>query len=198
MEGAYIPNALAKARSALRGLECTRAELRLAAADNPAFGNCNVLAHYTQDAGWASRGPIDIEAGGFVGIWAGTPYPLGATYDGNGTNFAVFSEAAQSVVFSLFDGDGAQQRIPLENVDAYVWHCYLPHVLPGEHYGYRMNGPYQPKAGLKFNPNKLLLDTYAKATDGQVLWGQPLFSYNFGDPVSFNTDDSAGSTLSPW
>ncbi|WP_142058229.1 glycogen debranching protein GlgX [Pseudarthrobacter sp. B4EP4b] len=128
-------------------------------------------------------------------VWAGSPYPLGATYDGSGTNFAVFSEAASAVYLCLFDEDGCEQRIRLEAVDAFVWHCYLPHVLPGQLYGYRMEGPYEPARGLRFNSNKLLLDPYAKATSGDITWGQPMFSYSFGDPASFNGEDSAPDTM---
>jgi pullulanase/glycogen debranching enzyme len=128
-------------------------------------------------------------------VWTGNPYPLGATYDGSGTNFAVFSEAASAVYLCLFDEDGTEQRIRMEAVDAFVWHCYLPHVLPGQLYGYRMEGPYEPARGLRFNSNKLLLDPYAKALSGDISWGQPMFSYNFGDPASFNTEDSAPHTM---
>ncbi|TLM83131.1 glycogen debranching protein GlgX [Pseudarthrobacter sp. NamE5] len=128
-------------------------------------------------------------------VWTGSPYPLGATYDGSGTNFAIFSEAASAVYLCLFDEEGVEQRIRLEAVDGFVWHCYLPHVLPGQLYGYRMDGPYNPAQGLRCNPNKLLMDPYAKAMSGSITWGQPMFSYNFGDPTSFNTDDSAPSTM---
>ncbi|MEW1812572.1 glycogen debranching protein GlgX [Pseudarthrobacter phenanthrenivorans] len=128
-------------------------------------------------------------------VWKGTPYPLGATYDGNGTNFALFSEAAAEVYLCLFDDSGAEQRIRLEAVDGFVWHCYLPHVLPGQLYGYRVDGPYDPASGLRCNVNKLLMDPYAKAMSGTINWGQPMFSYNFGDPLSFNDQDSAPHTL---
>jgi isoamylase len=128
-------------------------------------------------------------------VWTGTPYPLGATYDGNGTNFAVFSEAATAVHLCLFDEAGIERRIPLEAVDAFVWHCYLPHVIPGQKYGYRVEGPYEPFRGLRCNPAKLLLDPYAKAISGDVRWGPEVFSHDFGDPGSFNAQDSAGSTM---
>jgi glycogen operon protein len=136
---------------------------------------------------------LGMEAG--MEVWTGNPYPLGATYDGSGTNFAVFSEAANAVQLCLFDEDGTEQRIRLEAVDAFVWHCYLPHILPGQMYGYRMEGPYDPPRGLRFNPHKLLLDPYAKATSGGITWGQPMFSYNFGDHASFNSEDSAPNTM---
>ncbi|WP_138445127.1 glycogen debranching protein GlgX [Sinomonas susongensis] len=128
-------------------------------------------------------------------VWAGSPYPFGATYDGSGTNFAVFSEVATAVELCLFDDRGNETRIPLESVDAFVWHCYLPHVLPGQLYGYRVHGPYEPSAGLRCNPAKLLLDPYAKALHGDIKWDQALFSYNFGDPNSLNSLDSAAFTM---
>ena len=123
--------------------------------------------------------------------WPGSAYPLGATFDGSGTNFAIFSEAAERVVLCLFGEKGAETRIELTEVDAYVWHCYLPQVQPGQRYGYRVYGPYDPENGCRFNPNKLLLDPYAKATSGTIDWDQSLFSYNFGEPDSRNEDDSA-------
>ncbi|MET1044887.1 MAG: glycogen debranching protein GlgX [Microbacteriaceae bacterium] len=123
--------------------------------------------------------------------WPGTPYPLGATFDGSGTNFALFSEAASRVELCLFDDDGVETRVPLREVDAYVWHAYLPHVQPGQRYGYRVHGEYAPERGIRNNPAKLLLDPYAKSIDGDIRWNQSLFSYNFGDPSSRNDDDSA-------
>ena len=123
--------------------------------------------------------------------WPGKAYPLGATYDGSGTNFAVFSEVAEKVELCLFDADGAESRVPLPEVDGFVWHGFMPAVEPGQRYGYRVYGPYDPAAGQRCNPNKLLLDPYAKAIDGTFEWNQSLFSYNFGDPDSRNDDDSA-------
>jgi isoamylase len=123
--------------------------------------------------------------------WPGSAYPLGATFDGSGTNFAIFSEAAERVVLCLFGEKGAETRVELTEVDAYVWHCYLPQVQPGQRYGYRVYGPYDPENGCRFNPNKLLIDPYAKATSGTIDWDQSLFSYNFGDPDSRNDEDSA-------
>ncbi|XVV17350.1 glycogen debranching protein GlgX [Actinoplanes sp. CA-131856] len=124
-------------------------------------------------------------------IWPGNPYPLGATYDGGGTNFALFSEVAERVELCLFDDDGVETRIDLPEREALVWHGYLPRVVPGQRYGYRVHGPYDPANGLRCNPNKLLLDPYAKAIDGRNDWNQALFSYNFGDPDSVNDQDSA-------
>jgi glycogen operon protein len=130
-------------------------------------------------------------------IWPGRPYPLGATFDGSGTNFALFSEVAEKVELCLFDdaadpADGlVETRIELTEVDAYVWHAYLPLVQPGQRYGYRVHGPWDPAAGLRCNPNKLLLDPYAKATSGEIDWDESLFGYHFGDEDSRNDDDSA-------
>jgi isoamylase len=123
--------------------------------------------------------------------WPGKAYPLGATYDGSGTNFAIFSEVAERVELCLFDADGAESRVPLIEVDGFIWHGFLPAVEPGQRYGYRVHGPYDPAAGHRCNPNKLLIDPYAKAIDGNFEWHQALFSYNFGDPDSRNDDDSA-------
>ncbi|QJU52902.1 glycogen debranching protein GlgX [Herbiconiux sp. KACC 21604] len=123
--------------------------------------------------------------------WPGSAYPLGATYDGSGTNFALFSEVAERVQLCLFDDDGTETCVDLTEVDAFVWHAYLPQVQPGQRYGYRVHGPYDPENGLRCNPNKLLLDPYAKATSGEIDWDQSLFSYTFGDPDSRNDDDSA-------
>jgi isoamylase len=124
-------------------------------------------------------------------IWPGVPYPLGATYDGGGTNFAIFSEVAERVELCLFDPDGTETRVDLPEREALVWHGYLPRVLPGQRYGYRVHGPYAPHAGLRCNPHKLLLDPYAKAIDGRIRWDEALFSYRFGDPGSYNDADSA-------
>jgi len=123
--------------------------------------------------------------------WPGTAYPLGATFDGSGTNFAIFSEAAERVELCLFDEDGTETRVDLVDVDAFVWHAYLPSVQPGQRYGYRVHGEYNPAEGKRANPNKLLLDPYAKATCGDFDWDQALFGYNFGDPDSRNDEDSA-------
>ena len=115
-------------------------------------------------------------------IWPGNPYPLGATYDGAGVNFAIFSEVADRVELCLIDGKGAERRIDLTEMDGYVWHAYLPGVLPGQRYGFRVHGPYDPHNGHRCNPSKLLLDPYAKAIDGQIDGHESLFSYRFDDP----------------
>src|SRR6201985_3985955 len=126
-------------------------------------------------------------------LWPGKAYPLGATYDGTGTNFAVFSEVAERVELCLFDDEGNEARITAPELDSDVWHVCVPAIEPGQRYGYRVHGPYEPAAGLRCNPNKLLLDPYSKAIDGSFDWNQSLFGYTFGAPDSRNDDDSAAS-----
>ncbi|GIU54842.1 hypothetical protein NicSoilC12_05910 [Arthrobacter sp. NicSoilC12] len=128
-------------------------------------------------------------------VWPGSAYPLGATFDGTGTNFALFSERAERVELCLLADDLTETRIELTEVDGYVWHCYLPQVQPGQKYGYRVHGPYEPEHGNRFNPNKLLMDPYAKAVQGQIDWDPALFTYEFGDPDSRNDSDSAPHTM---
>ncbi|HVE29257.1 MAG TPA: glycogen debranching protein GlgX, partial [Mycobacteriales bacterium] len=124
-------------------------------------------------------------------VWPGSPYPLGATYDGMGTNFSLFSEIADRVQLCLFDDGGRETMIDLPEVDGFVWHGYLPNIGPGQRYGYRVHGPYDPGSGQRANPHKLLLDPYAKAIDGKVDWHNSLFSYDFDFPADRNDDDSA-------
>ncbi|MDQ1689559.1 MAG: isoamylase [Frankiaceae bacterium] len=124
-------------------------------------------------------------------VWPGSAYPLGATFDGTGTNFALFSEVAERVELCLFDADGTEERIHLREVDGFVWHGYLLNVGPGQRYGYRVHGPYEPDLGHRCNPAKLLLDPYAKAIDGEIDWAQACFSYDWDDPESRNDEDSA-------
>ena len=136
-------------------------------------------------------------------IWPGQAYPLGATYDGTGVNFAVFSEVADRVELCLVDGEGddlTETRIDLPEVDGFVWHGYVPYLQPGQRYGFRVHGPYDPARGHRCNPTKLLLDPYAKAIEGQADNDQALFSYTFGDPDAastrrINTDDSLRHTM---
>jgi isoamylase len=128
-------------------------------------------------------------------VWPGDPYPLGANFDGAGTNFAVFSEIADAVDLCLFDGDGSEAKVRLPETDGYVWHGYLPGVVPGQRYGFRVHGPYEPGRGHRCNPAKLLLDPYAKAIEGEVDWDESCFGYRFGDPESRNDDDSAPHTM---
>ncbi|MDO5720099.1 MAG: glycogen debranching protein GlgX [Actinomycetaceae bacterium] len=128
-------------------------------------------------------------------IWPGEPYPLGATFDGTGTNFALFSSVADSVELCLLDEDRSERRIELTEVDAHVWHAYLPGIQPGQRYGYRVHGPYDPANGHRCDPTKLLLDPYAKAIVGQVTTSESLYSYQFDDPSKRNLSDSAKDTM---
>jgi isoamylase len=129
-------------------------------------------------------------------VWPGSPYPLGATWDGAGVNFALFSEHAQQVGLCLFDSvDSAVEshRIDLPEQTDQVWHGYLPDARPGHLYGFRLHGPYEPQAGHRFNANKLVLDPYAKALARTVRWSDELFGYRVGDPsedLSFDDRDS--------
>ena len=124
--------------------------------------------------------------------WVGRPYPLGATYDGSGTNFSLFSSVAEGVELCLLgpNGDDTEMRVALTEVDGHCWHAYLPDVRPGQRYGYRVHGPWAPAKGLWCNPAKLLLDPYAKAIDGDVDWDPACFGYDFDDPDEPNTADS--------
>ena len=125
-------------------------------------------------------------------ILPGEAYPLGATFDGLGTNFSIFSQAAEAVELCLFELDGSEARFELPEVDAYCWHGYVEHVEPGQLYGYRVHGPYDPERGLRCNPSKLLIDPYAKALEGEVQWGQEPYSYKLGgDDLTIDTSDSA-------
>jgi len=140
-------------------------------------------------------------------LWPGRPYPPGATWDGEGTNFALFSEAAHGVELCLFDGDGAETRFPLSEVTAHVWHGYVPGVSPGQLYGFRCRGAYEPEWGQRFNPNKLLMDPYAKAIHGDLDWDDSVFGYVVGgsDDVPDPRDSAphvpksvVADTLFPW
>ncbi|WP_328224241.1 glycogen debranching protein GlgX [Streptomyces sp. NBC_00104] len=124
-------------------------------------------------------------------VWPGQAYPLGATYDGAGTNFAVFSEAAHRVELCLLDDDGSETAVELRETDAFVRHAYLPGVMPGQRYGFRVHGPYAPERGLRCNSAKLLLDPYARAISGSVKWGEEVYGYHFGAPDQRNDLDSA-------
>ncbi|MDQ3679104.1 MAG: glycogen debranching protein GlgX [Actinomycetota bacterium] len=115
-------------------------------------------------------------------VLPGHPYPLGATHDGSGTNFSLFSEAATRVELCLFAEDGTESRVDLPDVTALCWHGYLPGVGPGQRYGFRVHGPYEPEHGHRCNPAKLLLDPYAKAVEGQVQWHEALFPCRFAGP----------------
>ncbi|WP_151530328.1 MULTISPECIES: glycogen debranching protein GlgX [Corynebacterium] len=131
-------------------------------------------------------------------VWPGDAYPLGSTYDGAGTNFALFSDIAEKVELCLIDADLNETRVNMEEVDAHIWHCYLPGVQPGQRYGYRVHGPYDPDNGHRCDPNKLLVDPYSKAFAGEYDGDPSLFSYDIfkpEDPNARNTEDSLGHTM---
>lgn len=132
----------------------------------------------------------------FTAVWPGNPYPRGASWDGEGVNFAIYSQHAEKIELCLFDDSGRyeRQRIELRERTDHVWHCYLPEARPGQAYGYRAHGPYKPEAGHRFNPNKLLLDPYARDTVGALRWGDALYGYTIGhrrEDLSFDRRDSA-------
>jgi glycogen operon protein len=124
-------------------------------------------------------------------VWPGRAYPLGAMYDGAGTNFALFSEVAEAVDLCLFDDNGEERRVRVEEVDAFSWHVYLPNVKPGQRYGYRVHGPYDPEEGIRCNPRKLLLDPYARAIEGDIDWNSSCYSHDPAIPGVVNIEDSA-------
>src|SRR5262249_6634338 len=123
-----------------------------------------------------------VTVGSSMKLLPGSPHPLGATWDGEGANFAVYSENATAVDLCLFDADGNETVLHMANRTAYVWHGYVPGLAPGQRYAYRVHGPYDPRRGFRFNPNVVLLDPYAKAVDGVELWGRGCFGYELGHP----------------
>ncbi len=123
--------------------------------------------------------------------WPGRPYPLGATFDGAGTNFALFSEVADRVDLCLFDARGRETRYPLPETTGHVWHGYIPTITPGQRYGYRVHGQWRPGEGRRCNPAKLLLDPYAKAVAGSVTWHPACYPYRPGNPDRRDDRDSA-------
>jgi isoamylase len=125
-------------------------------------------------------------------VWPGNPYPLGSTYDGAGVTFSVFSEIAERVEICFFEENGEETRVALPEVTSFCWHGYFPGMQPGQRYGFRIHGPWAPGEGLRCNPDKLLLDPYAKAIDGRVDWDEAVFGHYFSDPFGKrNTHDSA-------
>jgi glycogen operon protein len=127
-----------------------------------------------------------------VRAWPGRPYPLGARYDGAGTNVSVFSETADLVELCLFDDAGAETRVPLPECTGFCWHGYFPDLAPGQRYGFRVHGPWDPSAGQRCHPSKLLLDPYALAVEGRVRWDDAVFDHLPGDPEGGpNPADSA-------
>jgi glycogen operon protein len=143
----------------------------------------------------AASGAAPAEAGAPTSptVWPGNAYPLGASYDGAGTNFSLFSEIAEKVDLCLIDERGDETRIALDEVDGYVWHAYLPNITPGQRYGFRVHGPFDPAAGHRCDPSKLLLDPYGKSFDGDFTFGQALFSYDLA-AVDLNGDTAATGT----
>ena len=130
----------------------------------------------------------------YVAVWPGNVYPLGASWDGKGTNFALFSENATGVELCLFDADNHEIRLPLTEKNNFVWHAYLPGVGPGQRYGFRVHGPWAPELGHRFNPNKLLIDPYAKAIDGEISDTAAIFGYSLDAPeqdLAFSDLDNA-------
>ncbi len=130
----------------------------------------------------------------YLELWPGRVYPLGASWDGKGTNFALFSENATGIEVCLFDKDDKETRLALSERDRFVWHGYIPGVAPGQRYGFRVHGPFAPSEGHRFNPNKLLIDPYAKAIDGDVIRGPELSGYPWDDPeedLAFSDTDNA-------
>ena len=139
----------------------------------------------TADTETASPASPSIE------LWPGEPFPLGATWDGRGTNFSVFSEVATRVELCLFDDRGQEQRVRLREVTAFCWHGYLPGVGPGQRYGFRADGPWAPADGHRCNVSKLLLDPYARAVEGEVQWGPAVLPYRGDNPDDRSDEDSA-------
>ena len=130
----------------------------------------------------------------YLPVWPGDTYPLGATWDGKGTNFAIYSENATKIELCLFDSKDQETRLPLTEVTIYVWHGYVPGIGPGQRYGFRVHGPFDPEKGLRFNPNKLLIDPYAKAIDGEIGYGEEIFGYPWDSPdqdLAFSELDDA-------
>ncbi|HLI58881.1 MAG TPA: glycogen debranching protein GlgX [Solirubrobacteraceae bacterium] len=135
-------------------------------------------------------------------VWPGRPFPLGARWDGRGTNFSIFSENAERVELCLFDEEGVETRVEVPFKRAHNWHCYLPGIGPGQRYGYRVHGPYAPDEGHRFNPSKLLIDPYAKAIEGTVDWSQDpnILPYVVGageDDADLERDDEDDATVVP-
>ena len=130
-------------------------------------------------------------AGDRIGVWPGRAYPLGPASDGGGTNFALFSEVATAVDLCLFDDAGVERRIRMDEVDAFSWHAYLPSVGPGQRYGYRVHGPYEPENGIRCNPYKLLLDPYARAIEGDIDWNTSCYGHDPNNLTTINIEDSA-------
>jgi isoamylase len=158
------------------------------ATTHPSDGRASSFILHPSSFWWHTDCPAVVA----LKIWPGQPYPLGATWDGVGTNFSVYSEVATRVELCLFDDAGNQTAIDLPEMTAFIWHGYLPNVHPGQRYGYRIHGPWDPQNGHRCNPAKLLLDPYGKSFDGQVQWNEAVFGHHFSDPENSKNDlDSA-------
>src|ERR1700752_5273392 len=152
-----------------------------------------------QQASYAKAPSTRPEARLIKAVWPGQPYPRGATWDGEGVNFSLFSTNAEKVELCIFDPTGRHevQRIALRERTDEIWHSYLPEARPGLLYGYRVHGPYDPAKGHRFNPNKLLIEPYARLLSGPMLWSDTHFGYDADDPtldLSFDPRDSASGT----
>src|SRR5438132_5165390 len=160
-------------------------------------GACGIAAVY----GPSSVKPAQAARRTLMRVWPGRSYPLGATWDGAGVNFALFSEHATRVDLCLFDNPDATQemfRITLPEQTDQVWHAYLPDIQPEQLYGYRVHGPYEPDKGHRFNPRKVVLDPYAKAIARDLRWSDELFGYRIGDAdADLSFDDRDNAALAP-
>ena len=130
-------------------------------------------------------------------LWPGRPFPLGATWDGDGTNFSLFSENATGVELCLFDDSGLETRLRLEERTGFNWHGYLPGTGPGQRYGYRVHGPYAPQHGHRFNARKLVMDPYAKVIGRATRWHDALFGFRMGAPDDPTPDDRDSAPYAP-
>jgi isoamylase len=177
----------------LDGADLSRADLRGARADR----HTRWPQHFVPSQAGIIYSDDELLRVALTTIRPGTPYPLGATWDGQGVNFALYSQHATRVELCLFDSPDsprASVRIDMPEQTDDIWHVYIPHLMPGQCYGYRVHGPYRPEKGLRFNPNKLLVDPYAKALSGVVQWDDSLYGYDVAHPerdLSFDTRDSA-------
>src|SRR6266508_2442886 len=147
--------------------------------------------HRRASQSWKSRALLTDVVSERVEAWPGRGYPLGAMFDGAGTNFALFSQVAESVELCLFGDAGNRRKVRLEEVDAFSWHEYLPIVGPGQLYGYRVHGPYDPARGVRCNPRKLLLDPYARAIEGNIDWNPSCYAHDLTEEGAVNIQDSA-------
>ena len=130
-----------------------------------------------------------------IEVWPGEPFPLGADWDGSGTNFSVFSEVASRVELCLFDESGAQHCVNLPETTAFCWHGYVPGIRPGQRYGYRIHGPWNPAEGHRCNPSKLLLDPYARAVSGSIQWGSAVLPYKIGSEGRDASDENSAPAM---